>query len=230
MLKLMALEIEKYKMKTYVFSSIISCIVLIAFTYFISVVSLVEKDPLFRNYSNIFKFTGIMGMIFFVIFSSVMYSRFIIEEYSGKKLILLFSYPINRKKVFLAKICLVTLFTVTAFIMSNGACLAIFSITESIHPIVSDTLTGTLFLTAIKTILLTAFTVGAVAILAMAIGFVKKSMPTTIIASFALAATIGNMIVQSGSGIGLFLLGTLIMLDVLVVMVLINKINQMEVL
>ncbi|MFD3445722.1 ABC transporter permease [Microbacteriaceae bacterium 4G12] len=228
MRKLMALEMKKFKMKTYVLASVISCFVLIAFTYFISVVSVVEKDPVFQSYHNIFKFVGIMSMIIFIILSSVMHSRITIEDYIGKKLILLFSYPKGRKNVFIAKICLVTLFTVIALIGSSGACLVIFSITESIFPIVPDTLTLSFFLSTLQTILLTALIVGALSILAMAAGFIKKSTPTTIVTSFALAATIGNLTMNSNSSIGLVLLGILIVLDVLVMKVLTKKVNEMD--
>ncbi len=228
MLKLIQLEMDKFKIKTYVLTSIISCIVLLGFTYLISVISRVEKDPLFQSYSNIFKFIGIMGMIIFTVLSSVMYSRLVIEDYVGKKLVLLFSYPVSRSKIFLAKVCLVTLFTVIALMCSNGACLVVFSITEFICPIVRDTLTPFCFLASLQTILLIALTVGALGILSMTAGFIKKSMPTTIIISFALAVTVGNMIMNSSWEKGLVLLGILIVLDVLAVRGLIKKINQMD--
>ncbi|SFA72257.1 ABC transporter permease [Clostridium frigidicarnis] len=227
MINLITLEMKKIKIKTYVLASIISCIVLIGFTYFISVVSYIEKDPLFENYQNIFKFIGIMSMIIFATLSSIMSSRIIIEDYVGKKLVLLFSYPKSRKKIFLAKIFLVILFTVIAFIVSNSLCLMIFSITESIYPIVPDKLTLFFFLSTLQTILLTTFTVGAISILAMAIGFIRKSMPTTIITSFVLVDIVGNMSINNRF-IGMVLLAILILLDVLVIRWLIRKINKMD--
>ncbi|EFG89224.1 hypothetical protein CLCAR_1100 [Clostridium carboxidivorans P7] len=96
MIKLISLEMHKFKIKTYVLASVVSCIVLLGFTYLISVISRVEKDPLFQSYSNIFKFIGIMSMIIFTVLSAVMYSRLVIEDYVGKKLVLLFSYPVSR--------------------------------------------------------------------------------------------------------------------------------------
>lgn len=228
MLKLIFLEMDKFKIKTYVLASIISCMVLLGFTYLISVISRVENDPLFQNYSNIFKFVGIMGMIIFTILSSVMHSRIVVEDYVGKKLVLLFSYPVSRGKIFLAKICLVTLFTVIALICSNVVCLFIFSITEFVFPIVRDTLTSISLLNNLQTILLTALTVGALSILSMTAGFIKKSMPTTIITAFALAATVGNMSMNGNLKINLISLIILITLDVLAVMRIIKKINRMD--
>ncbi|NMM65182.1 ABC transporter permease subunit [Clostridium sp. P21] len=228
MFKFISLEMHKFKIRTYVLASIVSCIALLGFTYLISVISRVEKDPLFQSYSNIFKFIGIMSMIIFTVLSAVMYSRIVIEDYIGKRLVLLFSYPVSRSKIFLAKVCFVTLFTVIALMFSNVACLFIFSITELISPIVRDTLTPFCLLNTLQSILLTALTVGALGILSMTVGFIKKSMPTTIITSFAFAATVGNMIMSGSLEIGLILLGILIALDVLVVREIIKKINQMD--
>ncbi|AKN33399.1 hypothetical protein Ccar_22265 [Clostridium carboxidivorans P7] len=228
MIKLISLEMHKFKIKTYVLASVVSCIVLLGFTYLISVISRVEKDPLFQSYSNIFKFIGIMSMIIFTVLSAVMYSRLVIEDYVGKKLVLLFSYPVSRSKIFLAKVCVVTLFTVIALMFSNVACLFIFSITELICPIVRDMLTPFCFLGTLQSILLIALTVGALGILSMTVGFIKKSMPTTIITSFALAATVGNTIMNGSFKIGLILLGILIVLDILAVRETIKKINQMD--
>ncbi|WP_034825911.1 hypothetical protein [Clostridium carboxidivorans] len=111
---------------------------------------------------------------------------------------------------------------------SNVACLFIFSITELICPIVRDMLTPFCFLGTLQSILLIALTVGALGILSMTVGFIKKSMPTTIITSFALAATVGNTIMNGSFKIGLILLGILIVLDILAVRETIKKINQMD--
>lgn len=228
MLKLMFLEMDKFKIKTYILTSIISSIALLGFTYLISIIFRVENDPLFQSYSNIFKFVGIMGMIIFTVLSSVMHSRIVVEDYVGKRLVLLFSYPVSRSKIFLAKICLVTLFTVIALMCSNAVCLFIFSITEFICPIVRDTLTPISLINNLENILLTALTVGGLSILSMTIGFIKKSMPTTIVTSFALAATVGNMIMNGNLKINLILLSILVLLDVLAVTGTIKEINKME--
>jgi len=53
----------------------------------------------FMTYANIFRFTSAIGIILFGIFSATMYGKLVIEEYSGKRLALIFSYPISRKKI-----------------------------------------------------------------------------------------------------------------------------------
>lgn len=81
----MKLELRRTKLNTYVWSSLIACMILIGFIYFVALVAKVENEADFQNYTNIFLFTSIISMIFFSILSAIMYSRFVIDEYTGKK-------------------------------------------------------------------------------------------------------------------------------------------------
>lgn len=228
MLELIYLETNKFKMKTYVKVSIFSCILLIGFTYLMALIATVEKDPTFQNYTNIFKFIGIMHMIVFIVLSAVMYSRIVIEDYVGKRLILHFSYPVSRSKILLAKISLVTVFTLIAFLISNVLCLSIFSLTEWVSPILKATLTIYCIFTTLQNIVLTGLTIVALSILAMGIAFINKSMPTAIVSGFILAATIGNTIINVGGYVGYGMLSSLIIIDIVTVKILINRINKMD--
>ena len=204
---------------------------LIGFIYFVSYVAQVENEPDFQSYPNIFLFTMIISMIVFCILSSVMYSRFVIEEYSGTRLLLMFCYPLNRKNVLLAKVGLVALFTTTSMILCNIPPILIFAITESFSPIVDDSLSFELLISIIKTIVVLAICVNGLSLIAMRIGFVKKSVPTTIVASFVLCAIFGNAVIGSfgNDAILLLLLTTVIGVSTGVILNLMNKVNRMEI-
>ena len=60
MIRLMKLELKRNKLSKYVLASKVVFIVLLGLTYFIAIVSKVEKESVFQNYENIFKFTGIL--------------------------------------------------------------------------------------------------------------------------------------------------------------------------
>lgn len=212
-------------------SSIIACIILIGFIYFVSVVAKVENEPDFQNYPNIFLFTSIISMIFFSILSAVMYTRFVIDEYTGKKLVLLFSYPVSRKKILLAKIAVVVVFSTVAMIVSNVVSFVIFSITESISPIVNDTLSLELLLSIIKTIIILSISVNGISIIAMRIGFINKSVPSTIVTAFILCAIFGNAVIGSfgNDTLSLVLLGMVVAAGLAVTFNLMGKINRIEV-
>ncbi|WP_249716934.1 ABC transporter permease [Paenibacillus sp. J45TS6] len=228
---MMKLEMKRNHLGSYVTASIIFGIVLIGFMYFVAYVAQVENEPDFQTYPNIFLFTTIVSMIVFSVLSSVMYSRFVIEEYSGTRLVLLFSYPVNRKKVLLAKVGIVVLFTTVAMIICNIPAVLIFSLTESFIPIVSDTLSIGLLMSIIKMILVLSISVNGICIIAMRIGFVKKSIPTTMVTSFILSAVYANAMIGSfGNDAILFSLLTLVVaVSTFILWELMNKVNSMEI-
>ncbi|CAM4335239.1 ABC transporter permease [Paenibacillus tarimensis] len=231
MLRLMKLEIKKNKMNNYTVASLVATLGLVAFIYFIAYVAQVENEPDFQNYANIFLFVGIVSMIVFSILSAVMYSRFVIEEYTGKRMLLLFSYPVNRQKVLLAKMALVIGFTTFAMALSNIPPLVIFSITESISPIVNDTLSSELLLSIVKTIFVLSITVNGISLIAMRIGFMKRSVPATIVTAFLLCAVVGNIVISSFGNdvLLLILLGVVALAGAIVIIELMKKVNSMEI-
>lgn len=211
-------------------ASIVACMILIGFIYFVSFVAKVENEPDFQNYTNIFLFTSIISMIFFSILSAVMYSRFVIDEYTGKKMILL-SYPVDRKKILLSKIAVVVLFTTIAMIITSIPPFVIFSISESISPIVNDTLSLELLDSIFKTIILLSIIVNAISIIAMRIGFIYKSIPSTIVTAFILCAIFGNTIIGSfgNDTLNLALIGMFLAAGIAVTINLLIRINHIEV-
>nr|WP_260866551.1 ABC transporter permease [Paenibacillus xylanexedens] len=108
---------KRHRMDVYVKASVAMTLGLIAFVYFIAYVAQVEKEADFQTYPNILLFTSIISMICYCVLASVMYSRIVIEEYSGNRLALLFTYPINRRKMLLAKVILVSSFSTIAMIV-----------------------------------------------------------------------------------------------------------------
>ena len=70
-----------------------------------------------------------------------MYSKFIIEDYTGKRIILLFSYPVSRKKIMLSKLGIVYLFTVISMVASNIAIFLVFGLTEQFIHLINESFT-----------------------------------------------------------------------------------------
>lgn len=234
MLKLMKLELKKHRINTYVTSSIIICIVLIGFLYLFAYAPHLDNDPdllLFASYDNIVWLFGILSMSVFCVLSSVMYSRFVIEEYIGKRAILLFSYPSKREKVFISKLIAVSIFTIVAMIVSNFLSFTIFLTTESISPLVNDTFSKAIFMRFIKITLISAITITGMGIVSMAIGFMKKSVPVTIISAFVLISLFNNIMVNTLKNeiFSIVFTGFWIVAGGVTVLKLVKKINHMEV-
>ncbi|GAE28727.1 ABC transporter permease [Alkalihalobacillus hemicellulosilyticus] len=145
MINLMRLEVRKNKIRTFIIASILISIAMLGFIYLFAYAPHIEpNDPdlmIFAGYRNIVALYGVVCMTAFSILASVMYSRFMIDEYTGKRLILTFSYPINRKKIVIVKLLVVSLFTIVSMVLCNLIVFTIFGVTELIHPLVEETLT-----------------------------------------------------------------------------------------
>jgi len=231
MVKLMNLELKRNNINTYIYACIAILIFLTAFIFFIANVAHIENDVEFQNYKNIYVFVGIMSMIIFSILIAVMYTRFIISEYTGKRLALLFTYPISRKKIFLAKIFVVFLFNTVSMLLCNAISFIIFNISESISPIVNDTLTQDLLISAIISIVTMVTATNAIGLISMRIGFIKKSVPTTLVTSFILAGLVGNTAISAAGNIFLSIVIIVVSISAVVIIIteLAQKINRMEV-
>ena len=231
MMKLMKLEIQRINLRPYIISSTAFCMVLLAFTYFVAYVAQVEQEVQFMTYENIFRFTGAISILFFGVSSATMYAKLIIGEYSGKRLALLFSYPVGRKKIFAAKVLIVFLFVALSMLLCTILPICIFTVTESFSPIVSDTMTSDVLIQALNTLLVSLVVVSAIGLLAMRIGFIKKSVSVTLISAFILSGIYGNIAVGSvGNTVAsLPIVGASLLAILAVFVTLSYKINHMEV-
>lgn len=69
----------------------------------------------------------------YIVFTGIMLASFIVEEYEKGTISLMFSYPINRKKIILSKIFAVWIFNVAALILSK---LFIYVILSALSPFI----------------------------------------------------------------------------------------------
>lgn len=231
MTKLIKLELERINLRPYFISSAIFCIVLLVFTYFIACVAQVEQEVEFMNYRNIFLFTGAISTFLFGILSATMYAKLIVEEYSGKRLALLFSYPVSRQKTFIAKILIVLLFVIRSMFLCTMLPIGVFALTEAFSPIVSDVMTRDILITAFCNMLVSLVAVSAIGLLSMRIGFIKKSIATTLISTFILSGIYGNIAISNAGKAAIYLIiaGVSLLVILVILVTLSRKINQMEV-
>ncbi len=235
MMKLIKLELKRNNIRTYLLASAVSCVFLIGFIYLIANAAQLEdsstREIAFRSYTNIFRLIGIISLVIFSIMSAIMYSKLIIGEYTGKRAALLFSYPVSRNKILLSKLLLVFVFTSVSMLICTAIPYIVFSITESVSPIVvQDVMTMGLIKDALKTLGVSVLALGGIGIVSLRIGFIQKSVPTTLISALLLSAIYGNIAINANnilfriliSGIGLIV-------TVTVIVELSNKVNKMEV-
>jgi len=183
MFKLMKLEMKKFKVAGYIKGAIIANLVIIGIMIAGILISKSEGELILNNYNFAFQMVDSSVKATFIIFASVLLSKLIIEEYKNGTMTLLFMYPINRKKLIVAKLIIVLIFTFVAIFLSNifidGILIAINSFTNFIP----DEITKEILSNAIISINTSAVTSAFMSLIPLYFGMRKKSVPTTIISS-----------------------------------------------
>ena len=170
------------------------------------------------------------NMFVFAVLGSVMYSKFIVEDYMDNKLILLFSYPIPRKKVLLSKIMLIGGFVILAMILSLLFNFVTFISLDYFLKWMNDSFSMAFFVELIEKSILMTISAFCVSFFACALGFIKKSVPTTIVSAMILSSMLSNSGVSNNKSLIYIFAIILICLTVGSFVYLLNKVQKMEVL
>lgn len=196
--KLIALELKRNRLRSYHIADLICGVTMLGLQYLMAAIPYMdptEQDAeLFSQYPFLMGITCLVCMAIFSILSAVMASRFVVEEYRGKRAILLLSYPISREKVLCAKLVLVFAYTVGTMLLCGAVIQAVFFLTESLFPLCSDQLTIEVILQSLGFLLCCSILAGLLGVVSLWFGFRKKSVPVTIVASVILAALVCQVI------------------------------------
>ncbi|AJH21442.1 ABC transporter permease [Bacillus mycoides] len=192
MLRLMKLEMKKFKLGWYVRGVIIANIAILALLTSMSIVSQIEGDPEIRDPQMILLAVSTLVRATFIIFGSVLIARLIISEYKNKTILLMFSYPINRKKMMVSKLAITATLTFITVILSNILVVGIFFGIDSYFSILPNPFTvDQLMQEGIKLVPLAIATAG-MSLIPLYFGMRKRSVPTTIVSSLIVVSIAMN--------------------------------------
>lgn len=184
---LISLELKRNRLKPYHIASFIIAITMLAFLYLTAAIPTIdpkdEDNAILFFYPSLIQLNHIVSMAIFTILASVMGSKIIIEEYAGKRSILLFSYPIARKKILGAKIVLVLFYTTFSMFLCGITNQTLFFITEALAPLCRDRITFFTIISSFLSLLCYSLLSGMLGMIAIWIGFMKKSVSVTIVSA-----------------------------------------------
>ncbi len=194
MLKLMKLEIKKYKVRGFVKRALIANIIILGLTILMSYLSKNDNEDHLTNFNALFSPLDLIIEITFIIFAAVLISKFIIDEYKNKTITILFIYPVPRKKLIISKILTVIILTFSAIFLSDIFISSVLCILNSISGFVPEKLTSTIMLKRFITICLISFTSSGIGLLPLYFAVRKKSSKATKISSIIIATVVcGNL-------------------------------------
>ncbi|MEE1071274.1 MAG: ABC transporter permease [Cellulosilyticum sp.] len=126
MLNLIRGEFKKFRMGKYMMSSIIACLVLLGLNLLMMSTSYADGEVFVADYTEFFMMTDALVKLTYIVFASTIFSKLIIEEFNSKTINIMFMYPISRKKIMAAKLCIGLIFTVVsmaiAYIVISTVC------------------------------------------------------------------------------------------------------------
>lgn len=235
MMKLIKLELRRNNLKPYLCGSLGIFIFVMVIGILFLVLPLIDpSDPTSKEMSDFMILSPLISIIVmssFTILGSVMNTKFIVEEYTGKKNLLLFTYPQKRSQILLAKFALTFVFTFAAFLLSNVAALLLIALIGNMtglitKPIGIDNVMNVLLLSIIL-----GFITNLISVISLRVGFFKKSIIWTLVTAIILVAPLGNTVMLFGNfTLPIFLaLGALLMIICLILFIgLLKKVNKME--
>lgn len=233
--KLISLELKRNSLRSYHVAVLISAVSLLALLYLLAAIP--KLDPteadidMFTSYNSLVGLTNIILMVVFTILSAVMSAKFIVEEYAGKKALLLFSYPIERRKILGSKIGMVFLYTVISMILCGTVVFAVFFLTETFFPLCADVLNIKTIVYSFLSLVCYSLLAGVWGIIALWFGFGKQSITVTIVAAVIIATVTCQIMAMTLNyfvgAIAFLIVGAIA--AVIVLKSLIGKVNKMEV-
>lgn len=241
MTKFIKLELRKNKLSTYLGADLWIFIVGLGFCFLFAFIPQLESvnggtsSPkniaIFTEWSNLIT---VISMVFagaFSIMSAIMHAKFTVDEYVGKRAILLFSYPGSRGRILFAKCSLVFVFTTLACILCNIVAVLIFAFFSNVFGILPVSFELSMLPSVLSISGICGLLSASMGLVAMRVGFWKKSLAATIVAAVILVVLLSQIIsnfLQYSIAISLIGMGVLLAAGLLIFMELSSKVNKME--
>ncbi|MGN7402687.1 ABC transporter permease [Cytobacillus praedii] len=193
MLQIMKLEWNKNQMTRY-FKTFVCCI--LGIYGFVTLIAIDSGDM--GSFQEFMSLITVITNITFMIFGSVILSRLVISEFRTKTMQVLFTYPIQRKKLLLAKLILAYTFTTGSLLI--GICLMQVT-TLFLQPslgLFAGTITWQEIVATFPKTVTNAFSMGAIALIPLFFGMRKKSTATTITSAVIIGVLVNSTVSDSG--------------------------------
>lgn len=181
---LIKLELKKNKIGWFAKGAILANIIILGLLCMISVVEKSEGTELVKDVTGIFTISGASVRGTFIVFAAVLISKMIISEFKNRTILIMFSYPINRKKVLSAKLIIIVFITFIAMTISHiVVSIGFIGLNQIFHFTSAVSLTSSELLAEIIRIIMFSLATAVAALVPLYFGMRKYSIPATIISS-----------------------------------------------
>ncbi|WP_028547182.1 ABC transporter permease [Paenibacillus taiwanensis] len=192
MLKLMRLEMRKFRMGGYVRGALISTLIILAFMCMVSYGQKLEDEIPFDNFETMLGLAETLVRATFIVFAAVLIAQFVISEFRTKSITVLFMYPISRKKLMTAKLIIVMIFTFVSIVCADIIVAGGFILFNHFTQMIKGSLTSQLLWATGGKMLMNAVMSSGICLIPLFFGMRKYSTSTTIVTAVLLVSIVGS--------------------------------------
>lgn len=193
MLKLMNLEWRKLGIAKYLLSCIVLTVAIIGIILILIAVQ-EEGDIVLSEVMDFFWVGDILMRVSFTILSSVLLAQVIIKEFETGTIQILFTFPINRKKIMLSKLFVVVSSTLVFFVIAEIIFITVITLLNNYFQLMAEDITLSMIKSVIPKIVFSIVTATGVSLIPLFFGMMKKSVIVTVSSSVVVALVLNGNI------------------------------------
>lgn len=160
-----------------------------------------DEDMIFTSWNGLSALSTALHVACFGIFSAVFAAKIIVDEYCGKRAVLLFTYPVSRRKILHVKCLFVLCLTTFSAFVSNAAVMGSLYIAGRIFGINPEPAGGHFVISVLLASLMSGILSSEIGVIAAVVGWKKRSVMTTIVCSLVIVCFVPNLIASLPGGI-----------------------------
>lgn len=154
----------------------------------IFIIEKMESNIQLEDFETVMMISDSIIRVTFLIFSSVIMVKIIIDEYKNNLMSIMFTYPISRKKILFSKLLIVIVFTFTTIMFSSLLIgVGVYLLNPLIH-IVPETISVGNVLAYLMTSFFGALASAGLSLIPLFFGMREKSSTATMVSAILLAA------------------------------------------
>lgn len=183
MVHLIKLELKKFG----IVRNIIFMFAAILFSIFFITVSLwdsiTDPEQIKDTFESTYLVIGLLMSFIFLVYSSVLTAKLVIGEYNQRTITIMFSYPLNRKKLIASKLTIIMIYTAISMTIGYICCSSYIIFADRFFNMLEGTFQPPMLRTWIPMAITTVIVCTVLSLWPFIIGMIRKSVPATIVTS-----------------------------------------------
>lgn len=190
---LMRLELKKTPFGKYILLSALAIVLGLFFLF----VSLTDSSDTVHDFENAFQTAEMIFSCIFIVFFAVLNGALIISEYNNRTILLMFTYPVDKKLMIVAKLMVITLFIAVSLSVGYLCCGLFLAGIDRAFDLLADAFSGAVLCYFVVRAATTIVVYCCLGLWTFAAGMHRKSVTVTIVSSL-LFIFLRQVVVASG--------------------------------